>query len=126
MIKPPDTQIAPQWVTVKEELLDDFFDLANNLANWKTIPTNGGLIDKLSSSMMSLYLKVRRKIKEKEEFKDLVKDIDSIIKENKNPSYNELIKCSMDLLDYIESTGITNVSTSKLDPITDFIDKSFA
>ena len=118
--KPQNTEITPQWVTVKEELLDDFFDLANNLGNWKTKPTNTGLTEKLASSVIALYVKVRRKVKIKKEFEQLSRELDYFILNNINPTGNQLIKISLDLLDFIESTGITTVENEKGDPIKSF------
>jgi hypothetical protein len=120
-----ETVITPQWVTVKEELLNDFFELSNDFSNWARRPTDKSLTDKWLSSLTALYLKTRGKINQKDNFKELGKELDKYIGDPSKLTYKELIKHTLVLCEYIESTGILDVESERGDPVQDFIISSF-
>ena len=120
-----ETIITPQWVTVKETILEDFFELANDFSNWKSKPNSHILTQKWTTSLTSLYLKVRLKVINKTGFEKLNKDMDNYLINPKSLTYSQLIENTIKLCEFIESTGITNVEQETMDPVTDFINKSF-
>jgi len=117
--------ITPQWITVKEELLNDFFNLSEYFSLWQNNPNDNLNRDRWLNKLRSLYLKCRFKIKNKESFKELSKQMDQYLKRPQRSTFDELINSTLSLCEFIESTGITSVESEALDPLTEFEKAAF-
>jgi len=111
MTKDEITTITPQWITVKEELLNDFYDLIEYFTSWQNNPKSLELFHRWINKLKALYMKVRTKIIDSKKFDPLVESMDHLIQTQDNPTYSTIIKLTMDLCEYIERTGITSVET---------------
>jgi len=117
--------ITPQWITVKEELLNDFFNLSEYFSLWQNNLNDSLNRDQWLNKLRSLYLKCRFKIKKKEKFIKLSEDMDKYLKRPRNSSFDQLIDSTLQLCEFVESTGITSVESEALDPLTEFEKTAF-
>lgn len=102
--------ITPQWVTVKEELICAFFDLANSFSQWQVSPSDTLLKKEWLKNLKSLYLKVRLKMKNyNENYKTISNDIDKYIFDMQPFNLATQINHTKDILAFIEEIGMTKV-----------------
>jgi len=108
--------IAPQWVTVKEEMVCSFFDLANSFANWQVNTSDTNARKVWIKELKSLYLKIRLKMKNYNDiYKEYSDEIDKYIF-NMNPySLSVFIEHTKIVLQFIEEIGLTKVEQEALD-----------
>jgi len=103
-------QISPQWITVKEEFVCAFFDLANSFSNWQVSPSNSELRKSWLKDLKSLYLKIRIKMKRyNEKYKEISEDIDKYVFGMKNFNIASQIEHTKHILGFIEEIGLTKV-----------------
>lgn len=72
----------------------------------------------LTKALNSLYLEIRPKITRKNyqtSYKETIRLMDDSIKGNKQLTEQEAIQCTMDLLNFIEDLGITDILFEKQD-----------
>jgi hypothetical protein len=108
-----DFEIKPQWVSVKEELISDFFELSNSFSHFTLTPSSTELKKAWISILKSLYIKVRMKIKNNKDYDKFVEDMDLFVFEFKPVSITEMGIYTKKLCQFIEETGITKVETQK-------------
>lgn len=120
-----EIEIKPQWISVKEELVNDFFNLADSYSNFTENPSNSAYRKNWVTSLKSLYLKIRLKIINNGNYRELVENMDKFVFKFSSTNLNEKAEYTQKLLQFIEEIGITKVEQEKLDPFEDFERTSF-
>ncbi|HMA69859.1 MAG TPA: hypothetical protein VKN74_08290 [Candidatus Mcinerneyibacterium sp.] len=103
-------QISPQWITVKEEFVCSFFDLANSFSSWQVSPSNSDLRKSWMKDLKSLYLKIRIKMQRyNDKYKEISEEIDKYIFGMKSFNIASQIEHTKHILAFIEEIGLTKV-----------------
>jgi len=123
--KKEETNITPQWVTVKEELLDDFFNLSDFFSSYLSHPNDITYRKRWITKLRTLYLKCRLKISQRGDYQNFAQQMDRYIRNPQSVKINELIEHTLSLCQYIESTGITSVESESYEPIKEFENSAF-
>lgn len=122
----PTMEMSPQWVTVKEEFVASFFDLADSFAKWQEVPSNSQYKTSWLINLRSLYLKLRLKMLSNKGYGQLTLDMDKMIfKMDQRVRLIDKIKYTRDVLKFIEELGLTKVENEKIEPSQNYYQKGF-
>jgi len=117
--------ITPQWVTVKEELLDDFFNLSEFFSSYLSNTNDISYRKRWITKLRTLYIKTRLKISQRADYKNFSQQMDRFIMNPSSVKINELMSHTLMMCQYIESTGITSVESESYEPIKEFEEAAF-
>ena len=108
--------VTPQWITVKEELLNDFYDLAEYFSNYQEYPNDSEVMRAWIKKLRSLFLKVKTRFKEVNP--EMHKSMEDWLYCRRKFLIKDFVDFTIGIMEYIDNTGITDVRTEKqiLDP----------
>jgi hypothetical protein len=123
--KTPEFEIKPQWVSVKEEIVNDFFNLADSFASYSENPSHSDLKRGWICTLKGLYIKIRLKIKNNEKYNDLVEKMDKYVYGLQPVSLQQQMEFTRQICEFIEEIGLTKVEQEKIDPFENFEQTSY-